>query len=186
MKFPIYSCLISLLASASALPATASAQDAAPTAQAIAGRFGKSKQISRTTKNGGHRDKYKVVQSEPAFRPDVRTYSGHYEVADGLSVIDVTVRSAQSITATGSDQVADHPELRRPFSLSNARIRDAVLTATKVFDDGRTQPFEGAFLDRVEFNGPSDRGIRTFGLGVTNAHFAVGGLNIDKVFYVAR
>jgi len=58
-----------------------------------------------------------------------------------------------------------------------------LLTATKVFGDGSSDPLEGVFINRTVFESPTDKGVTTFGLGVVGKQFQMDGMTIDKVFY---
>jgi hypothetical protein len=72
----------------------------------------------------------------------------------------------------------------RRFTLRSARIEGALLTATKVYDDGATQTLEGVFITRTERTSPTDPGRSRFGLGVLGAPVTIAGATRrDKVFY---
>jgi hypothetical protein len=61
------------------------------------------------------------------------------------------------------------------------------LTGTKIYRDGRTERFEGAFLTRTERDNPTDPGIVRYGLGVvlvTPVEF--GGNTYEQLFYQLR
>jgi len=74
--------------------------------------------------------------------------------------------------------------VRRRFTLRNARIEGALLTATKVYASGPTEPFESVFINRTSFDSPRDRGVTTFGLGVIGRSKVVAdGVSVDRFFY---
>jgi len=72
----------------------------------------------------------------------------------------------------------------RAFRLENARIDGALLTASKVYQDGATEKFEGVFLNRTDRNSPTDPGVTISGLGVVlNTPFEINGNTYEKLFY---
>jgi hypothetical protein len=75
-------------------------------------------------------------------------------------------------------------ERGRTFTLENAKIDGALLTASKVYQDGATEKFEGVFLNRTDRNSPTDPGVTIFGLGVVlSTPFETNGLTYEKLFY---
>jgi len=172
--------LVTLLA---AFPAIAAPQQvSSPSqsrAQQLAAAFTKQKHVV-AEKRGVRKEKYKDIRSDPVVKQDVTEYSGVYQVVDLGDVIDLRIGSDGRIQADGHD--SDQPS--RTFVLENAKITGAVLTAIKVYRDGKTEPFEGVFMTRTERNSPTDPGIATFGLGVvlaTPREFA--GNTYERLFY---
>src|SRR5689334_14424269 len=173
--------LITLLAACSAIaaPRQLSSQSRA---QQIAAAFTRSKHVV-AEKRGVRKEKYKDVRSEPVVKQDVTEYAGVYQVVDLGDVIRLRIGSDGRIEADGHD--ADRAS--RTFTLENAKIQGAVLTAMKVYRDGATEPFEGVFMTRTERESPTDPGITTFGLGVilaTPREFA--GNTYERLFYQLR
>ena len=145
-------------------------------AREIAAAFTKNKHAVKE-KFGVRVEKYKVVRSEPAVKSNLSEYSGVYEVHDLGYVISVQVGNDGRIQANGSEN-------SRTFTLENAKIDGALLTATKVYSDGTRERFEGSFLNRTDRNSPTDPGVTIFGLGVVlTTPFEVNGLTYDKLFY---
>jgi hypothetical protein len=145
-------------------------------AREIAAAFTKNKHAVKE-KFGVRVEKYKDVRSEPAVKSNLSEYSGVYEVHDLGYVISVQVGNDGRIQANGSEN-------SRTFTLENAKIDGALLTATKVYSDGTRERFEGSFLNRTDRNSPTDPGVTIFGLGVVlTTPFEVNGLTYDKLFY---
>lgn len=145
-------------------------------AQELATTFNKFKHVAKE-KHGVRMEKYKDVRSEPAVKQNIADYSGVYEVSDLGYVLNLEVGSNGSVQANGNDK-------GRTFRLENARIEGALLTASKVYQDGTTEKFEGVFLNRTDRNSPTDTGVTTFGLGVVlNTPFESNGLTYEKLFY---
>jgi hypothetical protein len=163
------------------IPANAIAQNSSThqRSQEIAASFSKEKHKVKE-KNGVRSEKYKKVVCEPATRQDITAYSGVYEVTGLGYLINIEVKSDGNVIATGSEPGNGGT---RSFRLEGARITGAMLTATKLYDDGVREKFEGLFMKRTEFNSPTDRGVSTFGLGVIGESIDLGGVTLDKAFY---
>ena len=151
-------------------------------AEQIATSFTKFKQAVKE-KHGVRVEKYKDIRSEPTARQNLIEYSGVYEVADLGYTLSVQVANDGTARAHGAEGGPDS----RSFELENAKIDGAVLTGTKVYRDGRTEPFEGAFLTRTERDSPTDPGIVRYGLGVVLATpVEHGGITYEQLFYQLR
>jgi hypothetical protein len=61
------------------------------------------------------------------------------------------------------------------FTLRDARIDGSVLRATKVHDDGRTETFEGVFVDRTTSTGKNAQAIDS-----TETEFGIGFVRSEK------
>lgn len=160
-----------------------SQETSAQRTRVIVASFNKKKHEVRE-KKGIRVEKYKEVRSEPAILKNVRDYSGSYE-AEGLGLsLDLHVDSQGNVTGNGYEAVDEDQRVFRGFSLRNAHIDGALLTATKVYERGGTEPFEGVFINKTSFESPTDKGVTTFGLGVIGHSVVLdGGVTIDKVFY---
>jgi hypothetical protein len=150
--------------------------------QEIVASFNKEKYALKE-KYGVRKEKYKKVVSEPAIKQNMRDYSGVYEVADLGYLINVQVGSDSNLQAVGSEPANGTAQQVRNFKLEGAKIVGAMLTGTKVYDDGATEKFEGVFLNRTDFDSPTDKGVRSFGLGVVGKPVEFGGVTFDKLFY---
>ena len=145
-------------------------------AQELATAFNKHKHVTKE-KHGVRMEKYKDVRSEPAVKRNIADYSGAYEVSELGYVINIQVGRDGTVQAVGNDK-------GRTFRLENARIDGALLTASKVYQDGTTEKFEGVFLNRTDRNSPTDPGVTISGLGVVlNTPFETNGLTYEKLFY---
>jgi hypothetical protein len=140
-------------------------------AQTLAAAFNKHKEAVKE-KYGVRMEKYKDVRSEPLVRQNIADYSGAYEVSELGYVINLRVGSDGRVQANGFDKT-------RAFTLENARIEGAVLTASKVYQDGATEKFEGVFRNSL-----TDPGVTILGLGVIpTTSIEAHGLTYDKLFY---
>src|ERR1700749_2171386 len=118
-------------------------QDASARARELAASFSKSKHVVKE-KHGVRVEKFKNVRCEPAPKTDARLYSGEYEAEHGALSLRVyaDVRAAADGTEPDSDVAPP-----RKFTLRSARVEGALLTATKVYEDGSSEPFEAAFVN---------------------------------------
>src|SRR5947209_16167693 len=144
-------------------PSTSAAPqaDAARRARELAASFSKSKHHVKE-KRGVRVEKFKEVRSEPALRQNAADYSGEYE-ADSQYPLSIRVAPGGVVEASGYEP---SPRGARRFTLRGARLAGALLTATKVYDDGSTEKFEAVFINRTERDRPDDPGTTEFGLGV--------------------
>lgn len=149
-------------------------------AQAIAQAFNKQKHVVKV-KLGVSREKFKDVRCEPVVKQTAADYAGTYEMEDLGFVINLQVGSDGRIQASGYEQ---GEQQSRTFRLENAKIDGALLTASKVYQDGRTEKFEGAFMNRTVREAPAAASVTTFGLGVVLANpVEVNGITYDKLFF---
>lgn len=148
----------------------------------IVASFNKSKHQIKE-KRGIRIEKYKEIRSVPAIKADPRDYSGGYEV-EGLGFyLDLRVDANRSVSGSGYDPVDSDATVKRRFTLRNARVDGALLTGTKVYASGVAEPFEGAFINATSFESPSDKGVTTFGLGVTGNTISTMGFTNPNLFY---
>ncbi|MDT5120602.1 MAG: hypothetical protein QOC96_84 [Acidobacteriota bacterium] len=132
-------------------------------AQEIAASFNKSKHQVKE-KHGVRIEKFKEVRSEPVVRKDAREYSGTYVADLGAGyTMKVEVGTDGRVQAAGSEP---GPNESRKFTLRDAKIQGALLTGTKVYEDGTTEKFEGVFINRTERESQTDSGTTSFGLAV--------------------
>lgn len=166
------------------LAGVASAQVAASgiqaRSQAIAASFSKFKNISKE-KHGVTKAKYIKVESQPAVRANPEDYSGTYEVADLGFALRLRVDHSGKVEGSGSEPIAD-PAVRRMFTLRDGKIEGALITATKIYANGKSEKLEGVFIDRTTFESPTDKGATSFGLGVVGKPLEVSGMTLDKIF----
>ena len=147
-------------------------------AQAVAATFNKHKNVVKE-KHGVRMEKYKDVRAEPVVKQNAADYTGVYEVGDLGFLINIQVSNDGSIQANGYEQGRS-----RAFRLENAKVEGALLTATKVYQDGMAEKLEGAFVNRTERNSPTATPVTTFGLGVIlNTPVEINGVTYQRMFY---
>src|SRR4051812_3317156 len=159
---------------------TASTADSQSRAREIAASFSKFKNVSKE-RRGIRKEKYRKVESEPAIRANPADYSGIYEVPDMGFALNLVVDSKGAVSGTGNEAVTE--SVRRSFTIRDGTVRGALLTATKVYADGGTERLEGAFMNRVSWDSPTDRGVSVFGFGTLGKSIEISGQTIDKFFY---
>jgi hypothetical protein len=145
--------------------------------------FNKKKHVVKE-KHGVRKERYKEVRCEPVIKEDLKDYSGTYAVVDLGYTINLQVTSNGKIEAIGYEPATLDSMPSRQFTFKEAKIEEALLTATKVYSDGTVEKFEGVFINRMEFNSPNDSGVSTFGLGVVGKPMeVVSGVMQDKFFF---
>jgi hypothetical protein len=142
----------------------------------IAESFSKTK-YKKKDKRGMTMSLYVEVRALPAM--PIAAYAGRYE-ADFGDALTLNVGADGTLTGNGSDRGA--------FTLRNARVQDALLTATKVYANGETEPLKGAFLTRTVREGTAPGRIRSessaFGLGVVDLDLELpGARHVERIFY---
>jgi hypothetical protein len=150
--------------------------------QEIVAYFNKEKHLVKE-KFGVRKEKYKKVVSEPVIKQNIKDYSGVYEVPGLGYLIDIQVANDGKVNATGAEPVNGDNRQARRFRLEGARITGAMLTGTKVYEDGATGKFEGVFINRTDFDSPTDKGVSAFGLGVVSNPVGFAGVTLDRLFY---
>ena len=110
---------------------------------------------------------YVDIKNEPAVR-DANSYAGNYQSEDGSYQLTLNVEGSGAASGNGYDMVNDNNR-RHAFTLKDARIEGALLTGTKVYDNGETQGFEAVFVNRTVAAGKNVNEIASrdtkFGLG---------------------
>jgi hypothetical protein len=159
-------------------------QDVSARARELAAAFSKSKHAVKE-RRGIRVEKFKEVRSEPAPKSDASLYSGEYEAEHGC-VLSLKVYADGRAEATGSEPAEDFTCTRK-FKLGNASVGGALLTGTKLYDDGSSEPFEGVFINRTDRNSPTGPGTTAFGLGVLfDPPKTVGGFAMGRLFYASK
>jgi hypothetical protein len=151
-------------------------------AQAIAVSFNKFKNVSKE-KHGVKKEKYLRVQSDPVAKANPEDYSGTYEVGDFGFALHLRVDRSGRVEGDGYEPLTTDRTVRRSFGLKNGRIEGALLTATKVYANGKAETFEGVFMNRTSYESPTDKGVTRFGLGVLGRPVEVSGITLNKFFY---
>jgi hypothetical protein len=155
--------------------------DAQQRAQAMASLFNKTKHKVKE-KRGFRLEVYVEVRSQPAVRRNAAEYAGTYEAWSEYP-FHLQVGAGGRIEAGGTEP---GPRGTRQFTLRDAKIEGALLTATKVYADGQTEKFEAVFINRTVRNSQTDNGTATFGLGVVYDPPKIDsehGFTLDKLFY---
>jgi hypothetical protein len=187
MKFFRFAGLMAVIVVTALCVATASSQQPGVASselrtQTIVASFNKSKHMVKE-KRGVRKEKYLRVQSVPAVKQNAADYSGAYEGTDPRFSLQLRVDASGKVEGTGYEPLNGDSGVSRSFTLKNGRITGALITATKVYANGSSEPFEGVFINKTVFESPTDKGVTEFGLGVVGKLFQVDGVNLDKLFY---
>lgn len=141
------------------------AQDAQARTDALVAALAKTKYKKKEKKNISI-EIYIDIKSEAVVKSNPGEYSGIY-VADGYR-LDLRVNSDGSATGSGYDRIGDS-SVKQNFTLRDARVEGALLTATKVYESGETRSFEAVFNNRTITTGKNPNQIENretlYGLG---------------------
>jgi hypothetical protein len=184
MKLSRFSTIAALAVAEALVAGVSSSQQAASAdlrTKTIVASFNKSKHVVRE-KRGIRKEKYLDVRSVPAVRKNAAEYSGDYDAPDLGFSLHLRADASGIVEGSGREPLDEDATMFRTFTLRNARITGALLTATKVYVGGSSAPLEGVFIDKSTFESPTDKGFTTFGLGVVGTGLRVHGLDIDRVF----
>ena len=117
------------------------------------------------------KNKKKEKRFEPVAKANVADYAGRY--------VGIVPDYYLEITAAGADgqlSVTSY-EGRRRATLRGVRVEGARLTATRVYENGATKPFEATFANRI-LNGES-----AFGIMVENLNIEFEDMTFNRIFY---
>jgi len=106
------------------------------------------------------------VKNQAVVRPNKSEYSGRYE-SNGYQLI-LTVAENGNATGSGFDSSVGNDKVLK-FSLKNAQVEGALLSGTKVYEDGSEQRFEAVFVNRTSRVGTNpnvtEPGFAMYGIG---------------------
>lgn len=140
------------------------AQDVSARTNALVGTLDKTKYKKKEKKNISI-EVYVSIKNDPAIR-DAYEYGGSYSDEDAESRLTLHVERGGVASGSGHDSINDR---RMNFTLKDASIIGALLSATKVYDNGEQQKFEAVFVNRTVAVGKNENEITSrdtkFGLG---------------------
>jgi hypothetical protein len=141
------------------------AQDAQAKTAELTAALGKTKYKKKEKKNISI-EVFVDIKSEAVVKSDVREYSGVYEADFGYR-LELRVSDGGKVEGNGYDNINNSGKQR--FTLKDARIEGALLTATKVYENGETLKFEAVFNNRTVQTGKNPNQIENretkYGLG---------------------
>jgi len=142
------------------------AQDAGAQANALISQLDKVKE-KRKEKKDLVIETYLEIKNTAATRKPAEL-SGRYAEENGSYSLDLQVSGDGTATGSGTDTLGVEARIAG-FKLRDARVQGSLLTGTKVYDDGRTEPFEAAFVNRTVREGKTSADA-----AVTSTAFGIG------------
>ena len=143
-------------------------QDAAQRTQDLVAALDKTKYKKKEKKNISI-EFYIDVKNDPVAKANPAEYTGSYRGEDAGYQFDLQAAANGSVTGSGRDVVDVDSGTSRSFTLRDAHIQGALLTGTKVYDNGQTENFEAVFTNRTVSSGKNANEITardtTFGIG---------------------
>ena len=144
-----------------------SAQNSGQRAQELAAALDKTKYKKKEKRNITV-EVYVNIKNQPVVKNPAE-YSGLYRSDSSDYKLQLNVSSDGSATGSGYDSLNFGDGQRVNFNLRDARVEGAVLSATKVFDNGTSEKFEAVFVNRSVAVGQNPNSISTndssYGLG---------------------
>ncbi len=116
------------------------------------------------------KNKHKEKRYEPVALRNVQDYEGRYVGIEDSYFMDVQVEPDGAMNVTIY-------EAGRRATLKDIRLEGAIISASKVFENGETGSFSGVFANRI-LNGRS-----AFGIIVDNLHIELDGITLSGLFY---
>ena len=135
---------------------------------------------------------YIDIKNEAAVRVP-SDYAGSYDAGDSAYSLSLKVDSSGAASGSGYDTF--NRDRRQSFTLKDASINGALLTGTKVYENGEQRPFDAVFVNRTVSTGKNVNAIESqnisFGIGfiVNNASTDVSGKTenwTNRVFLMRR
>lgn len=158
---------VACLVFCTALGSSVFAQSAGQKTQDLITALSKTK-YKKKEKRGVSIELYVDVKSEAVVKNNVREYAGIYQTSAADYRLELRVASDGKVEGDGYD--AEFNDARKlNFTLKDARIEGALLTATKVYADGGTKKLEAVFNNRrvVEGKNPNEINSREAKYGLS-------------------
>lgn len=166
-------------------------QGAGARARELAAHFNKDKHKVKE-KRGLRLEVFLETRGEPVERANPAEYSGRYESEPGYGL---ELRVGADGVAEGRGEEPARGGARR-FELRGARVSGAVLSGTKVYEDGATERLEAVFMNFNVRHSQSGAGTGAstntntsiFGLGVVFDEPKTGGegFEMTRLFYAQK
>jgi hypothetical protein len=161
------------------------AQDISQRTQELVAALDKTKYKKKEKKNISI-EIYIDVRNEPVVKNNPGEYSGVYLSEESGYRLDIQVAANGSVTGDGYDTANWQNSDRANFTLKDARIEGALLTGTKVFDNGTSEKLEALFTNRTISSGKNPNEISnrdtSFGIGFIQTN----GSSTNRVFLERR
>lgn len=148
------------------------AQNAEQKTQDLIAALGKTKHKKKEKKNFSF-ERYVDIKSEAVVKTSAADYTGIYESSDLGYRLELRVSGDGRAEGSGFDTNFMNSE-RQSFTLRDARVEGALLTATKVYAGGATEKFEAVFNNRTIVEGKNPNEIESretkYGLGFIKSY----------------
>ena len=146
---------------------TVFAQNAEQKTNDLIAALGKTKYKKKEKKNILF-ELYIDIKSEAVVKNNVQDYAGVYESTQAGYQIELRVSADGKVEGSGYDSGFNNSQ-KQNFTLKDARIEGALLTATKVYASGETKKLEAVFNNRTVIEGKNPNEINSretkYGLG---------------------
>lgn len=122
---------------------------------------------------------YIDIKNEAVVKKTQADYAGNYVCDEGNYNVELRISADGSVEGNGTDLYFEDSDFKnqksRKFKFQNAKIEGALLTATKVYENGETKNFEAVFVKRTVLHGKNPNEIETrdisYGLGFIETNY---------------
>lgn len=160
--------------------AFAQTSDAAARTDELVAALGKTK-YKKKEKKDVVIEFYLEVKNEAVVKSNVAGYAGSYVCETGEYRVELRVSADGRVEGSGFDPIYENSDLDKPesrkFTLQNAKIDGALLTATKVYENGASKTFEAVFVNRTVRSGKNPNEIAT-----TDTKYGLGFIESNDMF----
>ncbi|HLM61050.1 MAG TPA: hypothetical protein VK308_09615 [Pyrinomonadaceae bacterium] len=160
------------------------AQNAEQKTQDLIAALAKTKYKKKEKKNFSF-ESYIDVKSEAVIKNNIQDYAGVYQSPEANCQLNLRVSADGKVDGIGHDYDFDSSR-KQNFTLRDARIEGALLTATKVFADGSTKKLEAVFNNRTITEGKNPNEINSrqtkYGLGFVESVKFGDGIATSRFF----
>lgn len=143
------------------------AQSSQQKTQELIAALGKSKYKKKEKRNFSF-ERYIDIKSEAVVKNNAGDYTGVYESPDANYRLELRVSANGKAEGSGFDTDFKNSE-KQSFTLQDAKIEGALLTATKIYANGVTEKLEAVFNNRTSTEGKNPNEIESretrYGLG---------------------
>ena len=152
------------------LPVGIYGQDASQKTNELVAALDKTKYKKKEKKNFSM-EFYMDIKNEAA-PGDPQSYAGNYQTDESGYRLNIQVGAGGAVSGSGHD-IVPGSDRRLSFTLKDASITGALLTGTKLYENGEQQSFEAVFVNRTVSTGKNVNEITSrdskFGVGFIQA-----------------
>ena len=144
------------------------AQDAAQKTRELVAALDKTK-YKKKEKKDIKIEIYVDVKNEAVVKQNPAEYSGRYESLEPGYSLEIRVGQDGTATGSGYDTTNGDDSRKMDFTLKDAHVEGALLTAIKVYENGQTEKLQAVFSERTVSRGTNPSNVET-----TDSKYGIG------------